>query len=295
MSERRLEGKVALVSGGGRGVGTGIGSDICAKLAAAGAFVVVNYIDDQPAAEGVAAKIIEDGGRAFAIRGDVGGSLDAIKAFLQETDRVLTAELGSNTIDILVNNACQIWPHTIDATEEIFDEMLGVNLKGVWFLSAQTVSRMPRGGRIINISSQACRVAHPVVPLYSIAKHAMSGLTRNLGLILGPRGICVNGIEPGMTMSDSYMENLQAARGFATGNKEQRDSDPPRGAIEKPPELPGGGYDMGPELNAMVKSVTAMGRMANPSEISSVVVFLASDDARWVTGQTFAADGGLKL
>lgn len=288
----RFSGKVVLVTGGGRGVGTGIGSDICARFAAEGAFVIVNYLDNPPAAEGVVAKIEADGGSAVAMQADI-SSVDEIKKLFRNTDEYLTSKFGTNKIDILINNACIIWPHDICASEEIYDQMLDVNLKGPFFVASEIASRMPDGGRIINISSQGGRVAHPVVPLYSIAKHCTTGLTRNLALLLGHRNICVNGLEPGMTMSDAYMENMKAVRGFATGSTEDRADDGIK--IQQPPELPGGGYDLGPELNATVKSIIALGRIASPREVSAVVLFLASDDARWITGQTFAADGGMKL
>lgn len=289
-----LAGKVALVTGGGRGVGTGIGSAISERLAAEGAFVIVNYISDHEAAEGVVAKIEADGGRAIAIEADI-GSVDAIKALFRETDIRLQSLLGSKSIDILVNNACIISPHSIFSTEEIYDEILDVNLKGPFFLASEILPRMPDGGRIINVTSQAGWVAHPVVPLYSVAKHGMTGLTRNLALLLGPRQICVNSICPGMTMSDSFMENLRAARSFGKGDREERAEDPVRGKIVQPPELPGGGYDMGEEMNAMVKSVTAMERMSSAAEITDLVVFLASAGSHWITGQCIGADGGLKL
>jgi NAD(P)-dependent dehydrogenase (short-subunit alcohol dehydrogenase family) len=287
-NKKNLAGKVAVVTGGGRGIGSGI----VERLAADGAFVVVNYHSDKASAEGMVAKI---GGHGVAVQADV-GTVAGIDELYRQTDEILTKKFGSNKIDILVCNACTLYGHGIDATEEDYDRHMGTNLKGPWFLASRIQSRMPDGGRIVNISSAAAKAAHPVVPLYSIAKFGITGLTRNLALILGPRNICVNGIEPGMTMTDAFMENMKAVKGYATGSTDEGDTDGKdveRQAL--PVELPEGGFEMDDELAEMIKMTTALGRMGGPSDIARVVSFLVSDDGRWVTGQSFGVDGGLKL
>lgn len=284
MTERRnLEGKVALVTGGSRG----IGSAICTRLGRDGAYVIVNYASSRGAADNVVDEIKSAGGDAVAMAADI-GSVSAIKQLYADTDRHLTEKFGSNTIDILVNNACVIWNHDINLDEADYDRIMAVNLKAPFFMIREIISRIPDGGRIINISSASAKHAYPVVPVYSISKYGMTGLTTNIASLLGPRNICVNGIEPGMTMTDAFLANLNSAGGAqASGSTTDR--------LEIPPMRSDGGYDLGPEMDAMIKSVCAMGRMGNIWEVADVVAFLASDGARWLTGQSFGVDGGLQL
>lgn len=282
-SGKGLTGKVALVTGGSRG----IGSAICTRLARDGAYVIVNYASSQASADKVVAEIEAAGGHGVALKADI-GSITGIDQLYRDTDKHLTEKFGSNRIDILVNNACVIWNHDLNVSEEDYDRIMGVNLKGPFFMAREAVSRMPDGSRIINISSASGKHAYPVVPVYSISKYGMTGLTQNLASILGSRRICVNGIEPGMTMTDAFIDNLNATRASTV-------SDAPNQKITMPPMQPDGGYDMGPEMNAMVKSMTAFGRIGNIWEVADVVGFLASEDARWVTGQSFGVNGGLQL
>jgi NAD(P)-dependent dehydrogenase (short-subunit alcohol dehydrogenase family) len=256
-----LAGKVALVTGGSRGLGKGI-SD---RLAAAGAFVVLNYASNAEAAKDAVAEIEAAGGRAAAVQADI-GSHEQILRLYERTDAILTETLSSNRIDILVNNAGVAPPETVETmTEELYDRIMGVNLKAPYFLSQQVLSRMPDGGRIINISSLAARqvVAAGVLknPVYSTSKHGLTGLTRNLAVALGPRNITVNSVEPGWVMTELLANTA---------------------------EIP-------PALVEAAKATTALGRFGEPRDIADAVAFLASHEGRWVTGQAIAVDGGLQL
>jgi NAD(P)-dependent dehydrogenase (short-subunit alcohol dehydrogenase family) len=281
--EKPLAGKVALVSGGSRG----IGSAICTRLARGGAYVIVNFAASQGAADKVVAEIEANGGSGIALKADI-GSVEAIEQLYRDTDKHLVERFGSHRIDVLVNNACVIWNHDLTVSEADYDRIMAVNLKAPFFLAREVLSRMPDGGRIINISSASAKHAYPVVPVYSISKYGMTGLTQNLAALLGPRRICVNGIEPGMTMTDAFVDNINATRA-ATG------FNAPEEKATMPEMQPDGGYDMGPEMNTLVKAMCAMGRIGNIWEVADVVGFLASNDARWVTGQSFGVNGGLQL
>ena len=259
--QAKLEGKVALITGGSRGIGKAISK----KLAADGAFVVVNFAANNDAADVTVKEIIESGGRALALQADI-GSVEAIRDLFQRLDNLLDSQLGSPRIDILVNNAGVAPPETVEGMDEsLYDRIMDVNLKAPYFLAQQVLTRMPDGGRIINTSSLAARqvVAGAMLnnPVYSISKHGMTGLTRNLAVVLGKRAITVNAVEPGFVMT----------------------------------ELLASTADIPPQLIANAKAMTALGRFGEPTDIADVVAFLASDDARWVTGQCIAVDGGLQL
>ena len=261
MSDKRLAGKVALVTGGSRGIGKAISE----RLAADGAFVVINYASNAEAAAQTIKGIEAKGGHAHAVQADI-GSLDAIRALYKKTDELLQARFGATTIDILVNNAGVAPPETVQSMEEAtYDRIMAVNLKAPYFLSQQVLSRMPDGGRIINISSLAGRQAVAAAtlknPVYSTSKHGLTGLTKNLAVALGARNITVNAVEPGFVMTELLANTA---------------------------EIP-------PALVVLANAETAMGRFGQPDEIADVVAMLASHDARWITGQCIAADGGLQL
>lgn len=260
-TQARLAGKVALVTGGSRG----IGKAISAKLAAEGAFVVINFASNQDAADKAVAEIAARGGSAAACRADI-GSLDGIRDLYQQTDALLQAKCGATTIDILVNNAGVAPPETVDSMDEAtYDRIMGVNLKAPYFLSQQVLSRMPDGGRIINISSLAARAAVAANtlknPVYSMSKHGLAGMTRNLAVALGARNITVNSVEPGFVMTELLAHTAEI----------------PQALID------------------LAKSMTALGRFGTPEDVADVVAFLASHEARWISGQNIATDGGLQL
>lgn len=246
-SARRLEGKIALVTGGSRG----IGAAIALRLAEEGATVAVNYNSNKAAADKVVAQIEEFGSKAVAFQGNVSS---------EEESKRLIAEVGKEfgKIDILVNNAGVYETKPInEVTEQHIDYILDVNVKGVILTTVAALKNFADGGRIINISSGAARMTLADSSVYSSTKAALDTLTRVWAQELGKRRITVNGVAPGTTATDMLNAGL--------------------------PD----------ELKHVYIDKTALGRLGEPEDIAAVVAFLASDDSRWVTGHTIAADGGI--
>jgi NAD(P)-dependent dehydrogenase (short-subunit alcohol dehydrogenase family) len=247
----RLEGKVALVTGAQQGIGRAI----AVALARDGADVGINFLDDAPAAEGVAGEIRGLGRRAVTVQGDV-----SRPASVESMVRTAVDALGPP--EILVNNA-GVFPRAsfLELQEREWDHVLGVNLKGS-FLCAQAVARAlvaaGRPGAIVNISSSAVR-GDPRGVHYSSSKAGVVGLTRAMALALAPHRIRVNAIAPGLT--DTAQPRY--------GNTEEQ-------IAERAREIP-------------------LGRIAQPEEIAKVAVFLASAESGWVTGELIHVNGGFYM
>lgn len=245
--------KVALVTGGSRGIGRAIAE----RLARDGAHVVLTYARDHAAAADVVARIAKDGGRADAIEAAFGQHGDAAQLW-DRFDEVT----GRGGVDIVVNNAGIGRSSDIAAlTEPEFDEVFAVNVRAPLFVIQHALSRLRDGGRIVNVSSGAARLAMPEILAYSATKAALDNLTLNLAKALGPRGITVNSVAPGIVDTD-------VNAGWLRGNE---------------------------EAQAYAASVSALGRVGQPEDIGDIVSFLASDDARWVTGRVIDATGGSGL
>jgi NAD(P)-dependent dehydrogenase (short-subunit alcohol dehydrogenase family) len=247
----RLTGKVALVTGAQQGIGRAI----ALAYGRAGAHVVINYLDDQAAAEQIAAQIGAYGQRAVTVPGDVSRAAD-VRDMLEAG-----AVLGGP--DILVNNA-GIFPRVelLDMTEAQWDEVLNVNLKGS-FLCMQTVAQRlvarGRSGAIINLSSGAAFRSSPRGVHYVSSKAGIVGLTRAAALELAPYRIRVNAIAPGLT-----------------------DTAQPR-------------YGMSEEELQAASHQVPLGRIGTPDDIAELAVFLASDVSCHITGQTIHVNGGQYL
>jgi NAD(P)-dependent dehydrogenase (short-subunit alcohol dehydrogenase family) len=244
----RLAGKVALVTGAQQG----IGKAIALAYGCGGAHVVVNYLDDQAAAEEVVGQIRAAGSQAIALAGSV--------ARLRDVDAMVEAGAVLGGIDILVNNA-GIFPRVefLDMTEAQWDEVLNVNLKGAFFCTqavARQLVQQGRPGAVINLASSAAFRSSPRGVHYVSSKAGIVGLTRAAALELARYRIRVNAIAPGTT-----------------------DTAQPRyGMTEE-------------ELQAAGRQVP-LGRMAVPDDIAHLAVFLASDEAGHITGQTMHINGG---
>ncbi len=253
---KRLEGKIAVVTGASRGIGRGI----AVRLAAEGALVAVHYGTRKDAAEETISEAEAAGGSAFAVGAEL-DSLDGVSRLLQILDEELIRRTGSNQFDILVNNAgIGTSPSFEETSEEDFDRLFAVNVKAPFFLVQQSLGRLRDGGRIINISSGVTRIAYPHIMTYNLTKGALNTFTLHLAKLLGPRGITVNAVMPGIVDTDVNAPWLHTLEGrkFAEG-------------------------------------MSALGRVGEPSDIADIVAFTASPDSRWVTGQMIDATGGSHL
>ncbi|MEV0381109.1 SDR family oxidoreductase [Nonomuraea sp. NPDC050643] len=251
-----LKGKTALVTGASRGMGRAIAQ----RLAGDGAVVAVHYSRDAGAAGETVAAIGRAGGEAFPVQAEFGTDGD-VRTLLTG----LTAGLRERPLDILVNNAACGNQDTVRAgsvdrlTAGQFDEVFAINVKAPLFLVQETLPLMSDGGRIVNISSLATRVALPYQIAYAMSKGALEVMSRTLANALGGRGITVNTVSPGATDT----ELTDALRS--------------------------------PEIRTVLTGLTALGRIGRPADIADVVAFLTSDDARWITGNVLDATGGAHL
>jgi glucose 1-dehydrogenase len=247
----RLDGRTAVITGSG----SGIGQAIAERLAMEGANCVIDYIDHAEEANQTLDKIRAAGGKAVLAQADVSVVADCTRLIESAWN-----ELGS--CDILVNNAgIEKSGNFADVTEADYDAVLGVNLKGAFFLTQAFVRKLliaKKPGRVINISSVHEDMVFPHFSTYCASKGAMRMLMRDLAVELGPAGITVNNIAPG-AINTPINKSLLADK---------------------------------PKLDALLANIP-LGRLGEPSEVAGVVAFLASDDGAYVTGSTYFIDGGL--
>jgi 3-oxoacyl-[acyl-carrier protein] reductase len=241
-----LQGKVAIVTGSSRGIGSVIARD----LAKAGCSIIVNYSGNESAAKNVVDAITTSGSAAISIRANVASPSDMTALF----DAAIN-QYGK--VDILVNNAgINIYKLLKDTTEEDFDRIFQINVKGVFLGLKEAATRLEENGRVINFSSSVTRLMLPTYGVYSATKAAVEQLTRVFAKEVGARGITVNSISPGPTNTDLFLEGKTA------------------------------------ETIQRLASMSALGRIGEPVDISRVVLFLASESASWVTGQNLGVNGG---
>jgi glucose 1-dehydrogenase len=247
----RLAGKVAIVTGSS----SGIGQSIAVRLATEGASIVVDYRSHPEGANDTKQQIEAAGSKAIVVQADVSKPADTQNLVDQTWQQF-------GHCDILVNNAgiekrADFW----DVTEQDYDAVLDVNLKGAFFITQAFVRRLRDAklpGRIINISSVHENMAFPHFSTYCASKGAMRMLTRNLAVELGPLGITINDIAPGAIATPINTSLLEDKS----------------------------------KLDALLKNIP-LGRLGSANDVASLAAFLASDEAAYITGSTYDVDGGL--
>src|SRR5213593_572367 len=251
MSTKKLTGKVAVVTGASKGIGAAIAK----SLGAEGAAVVVNYSSSKDEAARVVNDITNNGGRAIAVKANMAKKSDIDQLFA-ETKKAF------GPIDILVNNAGIYEFSPVEGiTEEHFRKQFDLNVLGLTLATQAAVKQFnPAGGSVVNISSLVSTMGVPAAAVYSGTKGAVDAITRSLAKELGPRGIRVNAINPGMVET----EGTHSA-----------------GIAES-------------EMRKQVEAQTPLGRIGQPRDIATAALFFASSDSSWVTGETLTVAGGYR-
>lgn len=247
--------KIAIVTGASRG----LGKNAVEKLAKKGVDIILTYHSQQDAAQAVVKSVQAAGGKAVAVKLDAGNS-SSFNAFVAEVKTQLQAVWQRDNFDFLVNNAgVGLHEAFAETTEEQFDLMMNIHLKGPFFLTQKLLPMMADGGRILNVSSGLARFALPGSSAYAIMKGAIEVLTRYQARELGERGITANVLAPGAIATD----------------------------------FSGGMVRDNPQVNKMVAGNTALGRVGLPDDIGDMVALMLSDEAGWMTAQRVEASGGM--
>lgn len=238
------------------GASRGIGRAIALRLADEGARVAVHHGSSARAARDVVAQIVSRGGSAFAIGAPLGVPGDAAALWAAFDEH-------ADGVDVIVNNAGVLGERApyAEVSAAAYDEVFAINTRAPFFVVQQGLSRLRDGGRVVNISTSFTHGArNPELLAYAMSKAAVDAFSAHLAKLLGPRGITVNAVGPGATDTDMNAAWLRT-----------------------------------PEGREAVSSRSPLGRVAEPKDVADIVAFLASDDARWVTGQWLDATGGALL
>jgi NAD(P)-dependent dehydrogenase (short-subunit alcohol dehydrogenase family) len=246
---------IALITGGSRG----LGRNTALHLARSGVDVILTYKNSRAEAEAAVSEIVSTGRHAEALPLDVADTASFVD-FAIGLRRLLSEHWGRDRFEFLVNNAGMgIHANFADTTEAQFDELANTHLKGVFFLTQKLLPLLADGGRIVNISSGLTRFALPGYSAYAAMKGAIEVLSRYMAKELGPRRIAVNVVAPG--------------------------------AIET--DFGGGMVRDDAQINAMIASQTALGRVGLPDDIGGVIAALLSRDGAWINAQRIEASGGM--
>jgi len=249
--------KIVLVTGGSRG----LGKDMALQLAEKGLDVILTYHSKKQEAEEVVAQIEKSGQKAASLQLNT-AELKDFDSFVLQLKGLLATKFNRERIDFLVNNAgTGGYSPIADVTEDLFDELLNVHFKGVYFLTQKLIPLMNDGGGIVNVSSGLTRVSVQGSSAYAAMKGAIEIFSRYLAKELGARGIRANTIAPGAVLTD-----------FGGGHLRESE-----------------------ELKKMVSAVTALGRPGEAADIGGVVAFLCTEEARWVNAQRIEISGGMQV
>jgi len=248
--------KIAIITGGSRG----LGRNTAINLAKRGVDLIFTWRVNEQEAESLIRECEALGRRAAGFRLDT-GQVHSFDGFVEEVRRTLQS-WGHERFDYLVNNAGNsLHVGFTETTEEQFDSIFNVHVKGIYFLTQKLLPLMNDGGRIVNVSSGLARFTLPGSSAYGAAKGAVEVLTRYLAKELGPRGITANVVAPGAIQTD----------------------------------FSGGLVRDNPEVNKTVANMTALGRAGLPDDIGPMIAALLSDENRWVNGQRIEVSGGMFL
>ncbi len=249
--------KIGIITGGSRG----LGKNTALAMAAQGIDVILTYHSQQAAADSVVAEIIAMGRKAVALQLDVANATN-FPGFAESVSQALKTNWQCDRFDFLINNAgTGAYATFEDTTEAMFDQMVNIHLKSVFFLTQKLLPLINDGGRIVNISSGLARFAIPGYIAYSAMKGGIEVLTRFMAKELGARKISVNTVAPGAIETDF-------------GNGAVRDNK---------------------EVNAHIASLTALGRVGVADDIGPMIASLLSENNRWVNAQRIEVSGGMLI
>lgn len=254
----RLSNKVALITGSSRGIGRATALAFAKEGAA---LIGVHYASNADAAHTTVREIEALGSKAVAIHADLRKGQEAAESLWEHFRTAAIAATGEPGLDILVNNAGVAPAISLAQTSEaVFDEIMTINLKAPFFLIQAVADHIRDNGRIINISTGFTRVAAPTHPAYAASKGALETLTLALAPEFGRRGITVNAVMPGVTETDMNAEWITI-----------------------------------PEARAGAEAMSVFSRVGQVADVADIIAFVASNDARWTTGQALDATGGARL
>lgn len=246
--------KIAIVTGGSRG----LGRDMVLSLAKNGNTIIFTYHSNKAQADRVVWEVVALGQKAIALPLDL-GHIKAFDRFIDQVKGHLQQLQGAPNFDYLINNAgVGLYGSVTDTTEDVFDTLLNIHFKGVYFLTQKLLPLLSDGGAIINISSSLTRISSPNVSAYASMKGAIETYTRYLAKELGSRQIRANSIAPGAIATDF-------AGGGAKSDQNQRKA---------------------------IAAITALGRVGEPEDIGGVVAFLCTAEAGWINAQRIEVSGG---
>lgn len=249
--------KIALITGGSRG----LGKNMAMKLAEKGNDVLITYNSNKQEAESVVAEVRARGRNSAALQLNVSDS-KTFDDFFKRVSAQLKESFGADKFDFLINNAGIGIHASIAATEEeMFDELMNIHLKGVFFLTQKALPHLNDNGRIINLSTGLARFTTPGYAAYASMKGGVEVFTRYLAKEVGSRGITANVVAPGIIQTDFTKATFEHA----------------------------------PQVIKHIEGNTALGRTGVPDDIGGVVAFLCTEEARWINAQRIEASGGMFL